>query len=133
MKNDNMIVLLLKEGRWIINPTLGTVRNQRGALLGQWDEHNGYFRTEVTRKGHRYRFAIHRIIWISVNGKPKHGTLINHKNANTRHNWIGNLERSSHSHNTKHAYAMGCRDCTTNHNHRDAQGNFARVTAPLSG
>lgn len=100
-------------------------------MLGQFDEHNGYLRTEVKIKGKRRRLAIHRIVWISVHGKPKHGTLINHKDCNTLNNAIDNLEKSNPSHNTKHAYDNGLCRTDTNHNVRDSLGNFAAAPKKL--
>jgi hypothetical protein len=128
MKNDKLITKLIKAKRWDVRPDEGEVYSWAGKRLGRWGEHNGYFRIETTVEGKKCRLAVHRIIWIFVHGCPRYGTLINHKDCNTRHNCVGNLEKSSHSHNTKHAWGMKCRTADNNHAHR-VNGKFARREA----
>lgn len=130
MKNDRLIKKFLSEGRFLVDAAKGTVRNKSGRVLGSYDEHNGYRRTSVRHNGKLRKLAIHRIVWISVHGVPKHGTIINHRDTVKIHNWIDNLEKTTHAGNTRHAYKSGLCRTDTNHNERGDCGKFVKV--PIS-
>lgn len=51
--------------------------------------------------GKNYRKRVHSIMGIVFLGKPK---VVNHKDGVKSHNYLSNLERSTHSQSIKHAY-----------------------------
>ena len=68
-----------------------------------------YQRVEVTIKGKRKRFCLHKLLAETFikNDNPKEKTQVNHKDGNKHNNKLDNLEWATPSENTKHAIKNG--------------------------
>lgn len=66
---------------------------------------NGYPDIGLSLNGEIRTFRVHRLVADVYLGESK--MIVNHKDGNKLNNHYSNLERSTHSKNTKHAYDMG--------------------------
>lgn len=70
----------------------------------------GYLQVKVMISGTRYYTCAHRLVWCALVGPIPHGMVVNHKNGKKDDNRPENLEITSYSGNTKHAYRTGLMD-----------------------
>lgn len=123
--NDHLILKLLDQRRLIVIPYSGKVflaKPFNGGIVefGKKDR-DGYVRGMVRVDGGKFNFYAHRVVWISVYGTPPPGLEVNHKNGNKLDNRISELELTTGSENSKHAWDMGLL-----HSQRDNTGKFTK-------
>jgi NUMOD4 motif/HNH endonuclease len=84
---------------------LGRVRNiKTKRILKLQKTKNGYLTTSSLTQKPLY---VHRLVMISFGENPSNKKTINHISGNKTDNNLSNLEWSTHSENTYHAYASG--------------------------
>lgn len=88
---------------------LGRVKSlKRGGekvLKGALDKDGYHF--IILCNGNRKKFFIHRLVGLVFLPNPENKPQINHKDRNKTNNCLSNLEWSTASENTKHAYDNG--------------------------
>lgn len=70
----------------------------------------GYLMVRLMVGGHRYCALAHRLVWQALHGDIPDGLVINHLNGLKDDNRPVNLELTTYSGNTKHAYRAGLKD-----------------------
>lgn len=84
---------------------LGKIYNLKtGHKISTYIGIDNYEHCILFKKGKRYRKRVHRLMGVTFLGNPQ---VVNHIDGNKSNNIISNLEKSSHSHNIKHAYDTG--------------------------
>jgi len=69
----------------------------------------GYFRVGLTKNGKQIKFYIHRLVAIAFIPNPENKPEVNHKDGDKTNNNYWNLEWSTISENSIHAYNLGLR------------------------
>lgn len=128
MKNDRLILSLLKSGRLTVEPKTGLVFLD-GRRKG-WVKSTGYVVFEYTSRGRRRIISCHRVVWIAANGIPGHDMEVDHVDGDKTDNRLAKLELVTGATNVRRAYANGLCSTKTNHNYRDPwSGKFVRDLA----
>jgi hypothetical protein len=70
---------------------------------------NGYFRIGLTKNSKQVKFYIHRLVAIAFIPNPKNKPQVNHKDGDKTNNNDWNLEWSTISENSIHAFNLGLR------------------------
>ena len=68
---------------------------------------SGYYNIGFRKENKRYCFLVHRLVAMAFIPNPENKPYINHKDSNKLNNNIDNLEWSTASENTIHAYKYG--------------------------
>lgn len=71
------------------------IQNIKGRILKPIDIGKGYYRVTLSKKP----FFIHRIVWVTFNGRIPEGYEINHIDENPSNNRLDNLELVTHKEN----------------------------------
>lgn len=66
-----------------------------------------YVRVSLRKNGIRKRFSVHRLVAISFIPNPHNKPCVNHKDCNTSHNNVDNLEWCTYKENTAYAIKLG--------------------------
>ncbi len=80
---------------------------KNGVLLSQFIARGGYWTINLTFNGKGKQFSVHRLIGQHFIDNPENKPWINHKDGVKSNNSLSNLEWSTISENTKHAYDIG--------------------------
>lgn len=75
-------------------------------------DHKGYLRVRIYVAGVRKTIKVHRAVAESFIPNPDNKPEVNHKDGNKGKNHVENLEWSTESENTRHAYATGLKEKT---------------------
>ena len=65
---------------------------------------DGYFRVELSDKGKRKKFLVHRLVAEAYIPNPNSLPIINHKDEIKTHNYINNLEWCDNKYNVSYSY-----------------------------
>jgi len=90
-QTDILCQKILNEGLWVADPGSGSVYSNRCHRYIGGHDTKGYRVTTLHLDGVRKQIKLHRFIWISVNGIPSEGTMIDHINRDKSDNRIINL------------------------------------------
>lgn len=82
-------------------------KSEEGVLLKPRKDRLGYLKIGLSTKEKRKHFLIHRLVALMFVPNPFMYNEINHIDGNKQNNYYENLEWCTHSHNMKHAFAMG--------------------------
>lgn len=86
----------------------GEVRNiKTGKILRQSRTTTGYKKVELSNKGKRKSFKVHRLVGIAFIKNPYKYPIINHLDGDPNNNCFENLEWCDQSRNVQHAYENG--------------------------
>lgn len=91
------------------NNYLGHGKQQELSLT---KDHKGYFRVRIYKEGSRKTLKVHREVALAFIPNPERKPEVNHKDGNKENNHVGNLEWSTPSENTTHAYDSGLKEKT---------------------
>lgn len=95
-------------GRYYEISNLGGVKNVKTQkILKKTSNGRGYYQLVVNNKNQRKVFYVHRIVATLFVPNPYNYKIINHINGNKSDNCFTNLEWTTSSENTKHAYKIG--------------------------
>lgn len=83
------------------------VTNESGAVLKPYLNKDGYLALNLPHKGSKFKIKIHRAVAKAFIRNRKGLPMVNHKDGNKQNNNVDNLEWSTYSDNSKHAYANG--------------------------
>lgn len=98
----------------------GHVMNKKFQLLSQQKHYKGHMKIGISVRGKTKSMFVHRLVALVYLRRKKDCNIVNHKDAIKIHNVWTNLEWTTISGNTKHAYDMGLidmdyvRSCRTN-------------------
>ena len=87
-----------------INQINNSIRYYNGKLLNKKLESNGYYRVNLNKEGLSKNFSVHRLVAIAFIENSKNKPQVNHINGIKTDNFFENLEWTTISENTKHAY-----------------------------
>lgn len=80
---------------------------KRSKSISRFKDNTGYYQSELSRDGKKYKRRIHSLMAQTYLTKPFEKACVNHKDGNKLNNEISNLEYVSNSENTRHAYEKG--------------------------
>lgn len=104
MKNDRLILSLLKAGRLTADLDTGQVYLDLNPV-GKVNKY-GYVCFRLTHKGVKRRIACHRVVWMCYMDRlPPYGWVIDHEDRNKANNKPYNLEAVTQATNVQRAYA----------------------------
>ena len=98
-----------KDSNYLIS-RFGTIRTlDKFKLLKQEKHYRGHMKIGLSLNGKPKKFFVHRLVAECFVTKPrkKDHNIVNHLDANKTNNYCSNLEWTTISGNTKHAYDMG--------------------------
>lgn len=86
--------------------TLGVVKNTKREvfLIGQKNQNNGYWSVQLSEKGNKKRFYLHRLVAIAFLENKENKETVNHKDGDLNNNSLDNLEWATQKENSDHAY-----------------------------
>lgn len=84
----------------------GEVKNNRGRLLKQRKDKDGYLHVNLRRGGKEYCVFVHRLVAMAHVNNAENKPQVNHIDGNKSNNAASNLEWVTCSENNKHKYAM---------------------------
>lgn len=106
MKNDRLILSLIKQGRLTANPETGQVYLD-GKPKG-WRKDNGYVVFAKFHNGKKRIIRCHRVVWMFVKNKMlPYGMEVNHVDGDKANNCSWNLEATTGAENVRHAHKSG--------------------------
>ena len=79
------------------------------------EDHKGYLRVRIFYGKKRRTEKVHRLVAIAFIPNPGNKPEVNHKDGNKKRNYDWNLEWSTTSENTQHAYNHGLKEETRAH------------------
>ena len=68
-------------------------------FLSQRKNHDGYLLVNLYKNGTMKTYSVHRLVAEAYIPNPENKTEINHKDENKEHNWLSNLEWTTHKEN----------------------------------
>ena len=71
-------------------------------FLSQRKNHDGYLLVNLYKNGTMKAYSVHRLVAEAYIPNPENKTEINHKDENKEHNWLSNLEWTTHKENVNH-------------------------------
>jgi hypothetical protein len=83
--------------------SLGKVRNKKGNILVPKYDRDGYAYARISKNGHRYLRAIHRLVAIAFIENPESKPTVNHIDGVKHNNVVPNLEWATHSEQALHS------------------------------
>jgi hypothetical protein len=83
--------------------SLGRLRRSNGPIRTLHYDGNGYCRVILARINHRHTFYLHRLVALAFVPNPDHLLEVDHRDADPRHNWAGNLLWTTHRDNIRTA------------------------------
>lgn len=88
--------------------TLGEVKNvkRESFLLGQKNKKSGYWSVQLSEKGNKKRFYLHRLVALAFLENKENKETVNHKDGNLDNNSLENLEWATQKENSDHAYRV---------------------------
>lgn len=89
----------------------GVVRNEHGRELKHDVTHDGYHRVTLYNNGKSKHIPVHRLVANAFIPNPENKPTVNHKNGDKSDNRVSNLEWSTRSENSQHAYDNGLNRC----------------------
>ena len=99
--------ILNYEGLYEIS-NLGKIRNIKSKrVLKLTKSHNGYLKTNLSKKGKLKTVFIHRLVAEAFIPNPNNLPQVNHKDGNKENNNVFNLEFCTEKHNSLHAVRAG--------------------------
>jgi hypothetical protein len=82
-------------------------------LLKQQKNNDGYMGIQITNKGNRRSYLVHRLVAIHfIDKRINDGNKINHKDGDKTNNHVENLEWVTDSENLKHYYSLNKKNKT---------------------
>jgi len=85
----------------------GKVKNTNTNMhLKKQINNSGYYRVELSNKGHSKKFFVHRLVALSFIPNAENLPQVNHKDGNKLNNNVDNLEWITASNNKKHAFGV---------------------------
>jgi hypothetical protein len=94
----------------------GTNRTVRARQISSRPNQGGYETVRLSKEGITKTHFVHRLVATTYIPNPDGLPIINHKTGNIKDNSVENLEWSTMSLNTKHAYNIGLNsNCGSNH------------------
>lgn len=96
------------EGLYQIS-TLGRVKSfhNDGERILKLQISSGYYRVNLNKNGSNKNFRVHILVAKAFIPNPENKPVVNHKDLNTMNCRVDNLEWSTYSENTKHAWDNG--------------------------
>ena len=82
-------------------------RTLKGQVLRLSKTTKGYPQIALGKNGKLKSFEVHRLVAKAFMENPHNFIVVNHIDGNIKNNNVSNLEWCTHSHNSKHAYAIG--------------------------
>jgi hypothetical protein len=79
-------------------------RKIKGQNLKQMNRKDGYLTVDLQKEGKRKMSAVHRLVAEAFMEKPENCDIVNHKDLNKHNNNVENLEWTTLSGNSKHAF-----------------------------
>ena len=116
MTRDEIIAIALANKDLIVDAEMGKVYRTRGpggkrleeALEIKGTQSNGYLVATLRGENCRKQVRLNRVVWISVNGIPPEGMVVDHINSIKTDNRISNLQLLTKEENSTKASNDGC-------------------------
>ena len=111
----------------------GCVYNVYNKTLKQEITHDGYRRVTLYDHGKSKHYPVHRLVAEAFIPNPENKPTINHIDGDKNNNHVSNLEWSTRSENSKHAYDNGLNRChfTDEDRQRAGQTTSKRFSKPV--
>ncbi|AXQ67825.1 HNH endonuclease [Bacillus phage Kioshi] len=87
--------------------SLGKIRNDKLDIVLKHAINKGYHCVGLCSKSKRINYTVHRLVALAFLDNPSDKEQVNHLDGNKSNNKLSNLEWSTRSENTKHAYDTG--------------------------
>lgn len=94
------------------------VRVQEEKILKFRTDKDGYFRVKLMKDGSAYYRRVARIVCMTFHSNPDNLPIVNHKDGNKQNDHIDNLEWTTFSGNTQHAFDNGLIDVCRGEKHQ---------------
>ena len=108
LKSEMWCDIIGYEGLYQIS-TLGRVKSfhNGGERILKLQISSGYYRVNLNKNGNNKNFRVHILVAKAFIPNPKNKPVVNHKDLNPLDCRVSNLEWSTYSENTKHAWDNG--------------------------
>ncbi len=93
--------------REVYNPATRKTYIRCGCELSQETTKTGYKRVIVSKDGKTRKLSVHRLVAELFIPNPENKPQVNHKDGNKANNHVSNLEWTTASENTQHAFDTG--------------------------
>lgn len=80
---------------------------KKGVIKKAKPDKDGYFKVWLSKESKKKPFFVHRLLAMHFIPNPHAFPVVNHIDGNKQNNNLSNLEWCTHSHNTKHSFALG--------------------------
>jgi len=114
--NELKLLELVQSGVFEIDDEGHIWRTNWGPRHRAENDMGSYLQIRAMIDGVRYYAMAHRLVWVWLVGPIPSGMEINHRNGKKQDNRLSNLEVVSASENVKHAYRIGLKDESGEHN-----------------
>lgn len=92
---------------------------QKGKIMKQQLNHNGYNTIQLTKDKNQKRYMVHRLVAITFIPNPENFPFINHKDEIRTNNHVSNLEWCTQRYNVSYGNCISKRQLTQRHTNKN--------------